>query len=73
MLPIGKDAIDGPRVALDLALVEARVGEADAAVQHVQQLLAIPGILSPGMLRVDPRWGPLHSDPRFRQLAGLNR
>jgi serine/threonine-protein kinase len=73
LLPISKDAFLGADVEIDRAAVEARVGETDAAIAHIRYLLSIPSLLSPALLRVDPRWTPLRDDPRFRQLAELNR
>ena len=71
-LPMSKDATFGSYVATDRAIVEARVGEHGAAVEHIRQSLAVPSLLSPALLRIDPRWAPLHGDPAFRQLAGLD-
>jgi serine/threonine-protein kinase len=71
LLPISKDAFLGPDVEIDRAAVEARVGETDAAIEHIRHLLSIPCLLSPGLLRIDPRWAPLRNDPRFRKLAEL--
>ena len=72
-LPISKDAYSGPSLEIARAAVEARVGETDAAIEHVHRLLSIPCRLSPGLLRIDPRWAPLRGDPRFRKLAELDR
>jgi serine/threonine protein kinase/Tfp pilus assembly protein PilF len=72
LLPISKDAFIGPLVEIGRAGVEAQVGETDAAIEHIRYLLSIPGMLSPGLLRVDPRWVPLRDDPRFRKLAELD-
>ena len=71
LLPISKDAIYGCYTEADRAAVEARVGEADAAIEHIRHLLAIPCHLSPGLLRIDPGWALLRNDPRFRKLAEL--
>ncbi len=73
LLPISKDAFDGPDVEIDRAAVEARVGETDAAIEHIRHLLSIPSQLSPALLRIDPTWAPLRHDSRFRQLAELGR
>ncbi len=51
VLPISKDALDGCVVEMHRALVEARVGETDAAVEHIRHLLSIPCLLSPGLLQ----------------------
>jgi len=55
------------------AAVEARIGETDAAIEHIRQLLSIPCNLSPALLRIDPWWAPLRADPRFQKLAGSRR
>jgi serine/threonine-protein kinase len=73
ILPISKDHLDGPNLEIERAAVEARVGETDAAIEHIRHLLSIPCLLSPALLRIDPRWAPLRNDPRFRKLAELER
>jgi TolB-like protein/tetratricopeptide (TPR) repeat protein len=72
-LPISKDHLLGSDIEIERALVEARVGETDAAIEHIRYLLSIPCQLSPGLLRVDPKWAPLRGDPRFRKLAELEQ
>jgi eukaryotic-like serine/threonine-protein kinase len=72
-LPISKDAFFGSDLEIYRAAVEGRVGEADAAIEHIRQLLSVPCLLSPALLRIDPRWAPLWGDPRFKQLAKLDR
>jgi serine/threonine-protein kinase len=71
-MPISKDALYGSNVEIERAAVEARVGETDAAIEHIRHLLSIPCWLSPGLLRVDPSWAPIRNDPRFRKLAELD-
>src|SRR5262249_43226825 len=70
-LPISKDAPWRTELEIDRAAVEARVGETDAALEHIRHLLSIPSELSPALLRIDPQWAPLRADPRFRKLAEL--
>jgi eukaryotic-like serine/threonine-protein kinase len=52
-----------------VAWVYATIGANDAAVALIDSLLREPGVLSPGMLRLDPAWAPLRDDPRFKRLA----
>jgi serine/threonine-protein kinase len=73
IVPISKDHLTGAGIEILRALVEARVGETDAAIEHIRYLLTIPCDLSPALLRIDPRWSPLRNDPRFRELAELER
>jgi serine/threonine-protein kinase len=71
VMPVSRDALSGAHVALNRARVEARCGGIDAAIAQLQELLAIPGTVSPPLLRIDPGWLPLRGDPRFRKLAAL--
>jgi TolB-like protein/Flp pilus assembly protein TadD/predicted Ser/Thr protein kinase len=71
LLPISKDAVFGPGLEADLAAVEARVGEKDAAIERLRYLLSIPSYYSAALLRLDLTWAPLRNDPHFRKLAEL--
>ena len=66
--PISSDALYGPDYLVDQARVEVIAGQTDAALAHVDTALSIPTQLSAGILRADPEWAPLRSDPRFQRL-----
>ena len=68
---IAGDALIGPLLERGIAAARARLGETDAAIAIVKQLLEKPGedALTPALLRLDPRWDPLRSDPRFQKLC----
>lgn len=51
-----------------LAEVYLLVGEQDAALEQLEWLLSHPSFLSVPLLRVDPLWDPLRSNPRFQAL-----
>ncbi len=74
-IPIEKDAFNGPYSIEILARVAAQVGEPDRAIATLSQLLSIPndGLiatpLTPELLRLDPMFDPLRSDPRFQELC----
>lgn len=69
-LPMSRDAVVGAFQLERLARVEAQVGAADAAIEHLQQLMDAPTgeTVSVSTLRIDPVWDPLRDDPRFRKL-----
>jgi tetratricopeptide (TPR) repeat protein len=68
ILPMEQDAWEGDTYVAHAAETFAQVGEVDAAIDLVEQLLATPTLITPGMLRLDPRWDPLRRSPRFQAL-----
>jgi hypothetical protein len=62
------DAFEGAFVAEDRARILAQAGEADAAVDELERLMAKPSRVSIHTLRLDPRWDPIRHHPRFEAL-----
>jgi serine/threonine-protein kinase len=68
LLPIRKEAFRGPFRMEDLARIYLMVGEHEKALERIEHLLSIPGMLSASLLQLDPIWKPLENNPRFIDL-----
>ena len=69
LLPIGKDAYDGPIIAINLAVIYAQVGEPDLAIEQLAPLMEIPNGPTRALLRLEPEWDALRNDARFNKLV----
>jgi tetratricopeptide (TPR) repeat protein len=72
MIPLSKDAVVGAQLFRYLAEIYLMCGEYEAAIDQIETLLSVPGDVSIGILRVDPIWDPIRSNPRFRRLVEGN-
>jgi hypothetical protein len=74
LLPVSRDALDGPFRIRDLARIYLMVGDHEAALEQLETLFALPGWkpLSGPLLQADPFWAPLSKNPRFRRLAEVS-
>jgi TolB-like protein/class 3 adenylate cyclase len=70
LLPVTKDAIIGPLLVQNLALIYAWTGEKDLAFEQLAIAAKLPSYLSYGELRLHPFWDPLRGDPRFDKIVG---
>jgi len=66
--PISKDALRGPRILINLAVVYAWTNELEAAFATLDSLTKTPFGIYYGQLKLDPTWDPLRKDPRFEKL-----
>jgi len=69
LLPLAKNALDGPDVLYSYAVICAWTGERDLAIEQLQTLTKIPAGAHYGDLRLDPDWDPLRGDPRFEKIV----
>ena len=74
LYPVSKDAFEGTRYILKLAMIYTVVGEYEEAISQLEYLLSIPSgnIISVSILRLDPIWDPLRDHPRFQGLLAEN-
>jgi tetratricopeptide (TPR) repeat protein len=68
LLPESQDAFDGPNATLLLAQIYAWTGDKDQALQLLDQSLSTPNGITVPILKLDPVWDSLRTDPRFQAL-----
>ena len=75
----GKKAIDlhpihsdpyssGEEILLDFAVIEITLGEFEEAINHIETLLSIPSQVTMWRLKLDPKYNPLRTHPRFQKI-----
>ena len=77
LVPVTKDPVDGPRYEESLAVIQTMLGENKRAISTLARLLQTPyhaflyigTPVTPALLRLDPLWDPLRSDPAFQKLC----
>ena len=77
LLPSAKDRVSGPSLEQNLALIQAIFGENSRAISTLTELLQTaygswlydPVPITPALLRLDPFWDPLRTDPAFQELV----
>jgi serine/threonine protein kinase/Tfp pilus assembly protein PilF len=76
LFPVAKDALEKAGLREQLALVQTRLGENSRAISTLAELLHTPYStgagrtpITPALLRLDPIWDPLRSDPAFQKLC----
>jgi serine/threonine protein kinase len=76
LLPSAKNAVDGPAMEENLAVIQTMFGENSSAIATLTRLLRTPGVgwfrdtpVTPALLRLDPIWDPLRGDPAFQKLC----
>jgi TolB-like protein/Tfp pilus assembly protein PilF len=73
--PISADAVAGAAFEEARTRIKARFGEAEAAIADLERLLKTNYlgpeqiVLTPALLRLDPVWNSVRSDPRFQKLS----
>ena len=70
LLPASKDALLAPYYIHTLAQIHTMVGDHEAAVQRLEQILSVASgnKISVPLIRLDPTWDPLRDHPPFQAL-----
>jgi tetratricopeptide (TPR) repeat protein len=69
LLPVAKDAMDGPSFVNNLAMIYAWVGEKDLALKTLAESAKTPGGVTFGELKLQPHWDPLRGDSGFEKIV----
>lgn len=69
LCPDSLDAFYGPHIGIWLAKIYSQVGEPEKALDLVDHYLRFPCCLTPSMLRKEPDWDRLRTQPRFKKLV----
>jgi TolB-like protein/Tfp pilus assembly protein PilF len=69
LMPVSKEAKQGPQRLAELAEIYTVVGEEEKALDLLESLVVMPASwIRPPVLRLDPVWDPLRGNPRFQEL-----
>ena len=69
LLPLSKDAWEGPSYVVNLAIIYSWLGEKDLALEQLAISVQNPGGISYGELKLQPFWDSLRGDPRFEKIV----
>ena len=69
LLPVSKDAVNGPYIQHQLARIYILTGEHEKAIDEMEKVLKVPYNVSPGWLKIDPNFDPIRNNPRFQKLV----
>jgi hypothetical protein len=69
LLPVEKDAINGPLMIEYSAMIAAWLGDKDLACKQLATAIRYPGNLSYGDLKRSPFWDPQRGDPCFEKIV----
>jgi serine/threonine-protein kinase len=64
-----KDVMEEISRETNLAMIAARVGAEDLALEQLNRIIRLPSPLNYGGLKLFPWWDPLRGDPHFEKLV----
>ncbi len=72
-IPLARVGLPGSAFVEFAALIATMAGDHSTAFEHLQALLRMPALFSVHLLRLDPRWDPLRSHPKYAALVQEGR
>ncbi len=71
LLPLSKDAWEGPSYVVNLAIICSWLGEKNLALEQLSISVQHPAGISYGELKLQPFWDSLRNDPRFEKIVAF--
>jgi serine/threonine protein kinase/tetratricopeptide (TPR) repeat protein len=68
VMPMSRDALTGVNLLEGKAVVRTLFGDTDEALDILEMLLQVPAYVTPGTLKANPLFSPLHGNPRFQRM-----
>jgi TolB-like protein/Flp pilus assembly protein TadD len=69
LLPVSKDAMNGPEYVVDFAHTYMMLGDNDAAIDKLDELFSKPNNWNTNLILRDPAFDNLHNEPAFKALV----
>jgi hypothetical protein len=69
-VPLARDSINGATRLWELAVVQAKVGDAPGALASYEELIEFTGVYSVEFLELDVWMDPLREHPEYEALVG---
>jgi serine/threonine-protein kinase len=71
LMPVAKDALNGPDMIQYFSVIAAWLGEKDLAFEQLTTASRLPSLalVTYGRLKLLPWWDPLRGDPRFEKIV----
>src|SRR5919198_1267121 len=70
LLPLSMDAWRGPTLIQNLAVIYAKIGDNDRAIERLRTAAQVQNGVHYGELKLNPQWDALRSDARFQEIVG---
>ncbi len=72
LLPVSKDALDGPEWVINLGRIHTMLGNEARAIAYYGRALSIPSWVSANSLRRDPLLAKLNRNPEFQKMLAAH-
>jgi tetratricopeptide (TPR) repeat protein len=67
-VPLSEDKYQAPKYIIDMAEIHTMLGDYEQALNEIEEVLSMPSAFSAKSLVLEPRWDPLRSHLRYKQI-----